>query len=128
MSALVVEDDAVQGAILTELLRRNGWRTEWATNKESAKVKLKAYVPDLLLLDVSLGPDNGLTLLRETKDYPFRIVILTALADEDVNRVHEEFPKADIIKKPADPADIIRVIGQGHKGVQLEAKQAENKS
>ena len=118
MSCLVLEDDAITGPALVQLLRRNGWQAEWATSVPDARRRLLSFDPDLLLLDVHLGAsqESGLELLREQRRHR-RVVLLTAAGDPELQKVREEQPELEVIRKPASAEEIVRVLGRGRKGV-----------
>lgn len=116
MSALVIEDDAATGAALCKLLRSNGWKTEWACDLLNAEMKVRAFDPDLLLADVHLTHGDTPEWLRTWVGEGRRIVFLTALCPEDTEQLKNEFPGCDVIHKPAEPEDIIRVLGRGRRG------------
>lgn len=119
MSCLVLEDDPITGPALVRLLARNGWRAEWATSLDDARERLTAFDPDLLIVDLKLGRgESGLELLRES-GVGRRQVILSAAPEPDLEVAAREFPAAQVIRKPAAPEEIIRVVGRGRKGAAL---------
>jgi CheY-like chemotaxis protein len=81
---LVVEDNSVNQLLALSVLEREGYRVDLAANAAEAMSRLAARAPDLILMDIQLGGDDGLDLTRRLKADPatamIPIVALTALA------------------------------------------------
>jgi CheY-like chemotaxis protein len=81
---LVVEDNSVNQLLALSVLEREGYRVDLAANAAEAMSRLAARAPDLILMDIQLGGDDGLELTRRLKADPatamIPIVALTALA------------------------------------------------
>jgi CheY-like chemotaxis protein len=81
---LVVEDNSVNQLLARSVLEREGYRVDIAATAAEAMDRLSASAPDLMLMDIQLGADDGLELTRRLKADPatamIPIVALTALA------------------------------------------------
>jgi CheY-like chemotaxis protein len=81
---LVVEDNSVNQLLALSVLEREGYWVDLAANAAEAMSRLAARAPDLILMDIQLGGDDGLELTRRLKADPatamIPIVALTALA------------------------------------------------
>jgi putative two-component system response regulator len=75
---LVIEDDAANRALLTHLLRSEGFRVEAHENGETGLAAVESVNPDLVLLDVGLPGLDGLELTRRLRLDP-RYVTLPVL-------------------------------------------------
>ena len=64
---LIVEDNDANLVLVQAVLRRAGFRTDVARDAEEAKARLAASQPDLILMDIQLPGQDGLTLTREIK-------------------------------------------------------------
>jgi putative two-component system response regulator len=64
-SALVVDDDPQMRRLLTTLLQAQGFTCEVAGNVAEARVRLETFTPELVLLDVRMPGESGVTLARE---------------------------------------------------------------
>jgi CheY-like chemotaxis protein len=53
---LVVEDDVANRALLERLLDREGYRTKAVGDGEAGLLAVAEHAPDLVLLDIGLGP------------------------------------------------------------------------
>ncbi|MEQ9247343.1 MAG: response regulator, partial [Nitratireductor sp.] len=81
---LVVDDDTRIRSLLNRFLRENGFRVTIAGNAAEARRKLVGLDFDLVVLDVMMPGEDGVSLtrsLREEKDTP--ILMLTALSETD---------------------------------------------
>src|SRR5665213_234716 len=73
MKILIVEDDPDMRAILTRMLQADGYEIETASDSETALSFASSFDPDLVLLDVVLGGEDGrdiLVKLRVMSDVP----------------------------------------------------------
>jgi CheY-like chemotaxis protein len=81
---LVVEDNEANRLLASAVLEREGYRVELAANSEEALERLSVQSPDLILMDVQLPGQDGLSLTRQLKTdsrtASIPVVALTALA------------------------------------------------
>lgn len=64
-TALVVDDDSQMRRLLTDLLRAQGFTCEVAGDVAEARSQLLTFTPELVLLDVRMPGESGMTLARE---------------------------------------------------------------
>lgn len=108
---LIVDDTLATLGALAELLTHAGYDVVTAPDFEEAKKKIDAEAPDLLIVDIRLGPYNGLHLVvRERLAHPERPVIITtgfpdALLEAEARRYGAEF-----LEKPIRSADLIALV------------------
>jgi two-component system cell cycle response regulator DivK len=80
----VVEDNAANMMLAVAVLERAGLRTSQAFSAEAARRLLETVSPDLILMDIQLPGEDGLSLTRELKTSPatahIPIIALTAHA------------------------------------------------
>ena len=67
---LVVDDSPTERVYLTELLSKSGFAVTVAENADEALIKLKATLPDLILMDVVMPGQNGFQLTRQLSKDP----------------------------------------------------------
>jgi DNA-binding response OmpR family regulator len=84
---VLAEDEADLRALYAEILRRNGY-TVWEAADGAEAVRLvRAYTPDLLLLDIWMPVLNGLEVLEQIGKAPeaigVRVVVLSHVGDAD---------------------------------------------
>ncbi len=81
---LVVDDDTRIRSLLSQYLTNSGFRVTMAGSAAEARRKLEGIDFDLLILDVMMPGETGVSLtrsLREQKNVP--ILMLTALSETD---------------------------------------------
>ncbi len=81
---LVVEDNEANQLLVQAVLELEGYQVELAGSAPEALDQLQASAPDLILMDVQLPGEDGLTLTRQLKADPatreIPVVALTAHA------------------------------------------------
>jgi DNA-binding response OmpR family regulator len=104
---LIVDDDPAVRELLTDYLTESGYEASGAAGGAELRAFLAQRSPDLVLLDVGLPGEDGLSLarfLRERYDLP---VIMVSGAGEAVDRiVGLEIGADDYIAKPFDPREL----------------------
>ena len=108
---LVVDDDADIRDLLSEYLDKQGFRVSTAADGRSMRMALGRSAPDLIILDLMLPGDDGLTLCREVRsksDVP--IIMLTAKTEEIDRVVGLEMGADDYVAKPFSPRELLARI------------------
>ena len=81
---LLVEDNETNQMLAMTVLQRDGYRVDVAGSSEEATLRLAAARPDLILMDLQLPGQDGLSLTRALKEDPatnsIPIVAMTAHA------------------------------------------------
>ena len=108
---LVVDDDREIRDLLSRFLARHGYRVSTAPDGKAMHKALANAAIDLVILDVMLPDEDGLSLcrgLRASSSVP--IVMLTAVG-EDVDRiVGLEMGADDYVPKPFNPRELLARI------------------
>lgn len=80
----------------------NNYLTEIATDCRTARQKISCFQPDLVILDINLPDNTGLSLCEEIRKTNVAIVMLSSMVDNDY--IIEAFAKGadDYITKPFD--------------------------
>jgi class 3 adenylate cyclase len=106
-SVLVVDDDALNQAMLTGLLEREGHRVTIAADGRAALEALATTPFDVVLLDIVMPEKDGYEVLQAMKaDDQLRhlpVVMITALDDLDSAVRCIELGADDYLSKPFDP-------------------------
>jgi two-component system phosphate regulon response regulator OmpR len=110
---LVVDDDSRIRSLLAKYLTTSGgFRVTCAADAAEARRKIAAIAFDLMVLDVMMPGEDGLTLteaLRQQQDVP--ILLLTARS-EPADRVRGlEVGADDYLTKPFEPRELLLRIG-----------------
>jgi len=107
---LVVDDDARLRALLSRYLAENGFRVTTAENATEARDKLRFMNPDLLVLDVMMPGESGLTLTESLRrDHPtdIPVLLLTARGAPEDRIAGFEAGADDYLGKPFDPRELV---------------------
>jgi DNA-binding NtrC family response regulator len=80
---LVVDDEASLRLLCRVNLELEGHHVREASTLAQARSELERAVPDVVLLDIHVGSDDGLDLLDEieTLDLPTRVVLLSGTSE-----------------------------------------------
>ncbi|GIW29488.1 MAG: DNA-binding response regulator [Meiothermus sp.] len=120
---LVVEDEPEIAEILEGYLRREGFRTERASDGRQALNLVRVARPDLVLLDIMLPEVDGLEVLRRIRSNGHTPVILVTARTEDLDKLLGlELGADDYITKPFSPREVVaRVKAVLRRAVLAEA-------
>lgn len=105
---LLVDDHRDIRETLTRYLEKHGMRVTAAEDAASARRRLRASAVDLIVLDVMMPGEDGLSLfrqLRETMDTP--VIFLTAIGEPMDRIVGLEMGADDYITKPFEPRELV---------------------
>lgn len=114
LRVLLVDDDPEIRLIVTHLLRSAGYVVDEAEDSRAAAAAISAAVPDVVLMDVMLGNENGVdtaaALFRTIAATPPRLIFLTgAVKAEQFERMNAA-GAAGIIHKPFDPESFLSLF------------------
>ena len=108
---LVVDDDAEIRELLTEYLQRNGYRASAVGDGKAMWAAVEKARPNLIVLDLMLPGDDGLTLCRDLRSRSsIPVVMLTARGDETDRIVGLEMGADDYLPKPFSPRELLARI------------------
>jgi two-component system phosphate regulon response regulator OmpR len=105
---LVVDDDSRIRQLLSRYLGDHGFRVTTAGTADEARSRLAGLAFDLLIVDVMMPGEDGMTLvrgLRASTDVP--ILMLTALSESDSRVQGLESGADDYVAKPFDPRELV---------------------
>ncbi|WNK01661.1 response regulator [Thalassospiraceae bacterium LMO-JJ14] len=108
---LIVDDNEEIRTQLARYLGKSGMRTSIASGGAQLRECLKAAAPDLVVLDVMMPGEDGLTLtryLRDNTDLP--VILLTAMADDTDRIIGLEVGADDYVTKPFNPRELLARI------------------
>ena len=108
---LVVDDAREIRDPLGQYLRKQGFRTSLAANALEARNALSNGAFDLMVLDIMMPGEDGLSLCRwnvAQKGPP--VILLTAMADETDRIVGLELGADDYLIKPFNPRELLARI------------------
>ncbi|MEC5216066.1 two-component system OmpR family response regulator [Actimicrobium sp. GrIS 1.19] len=108
---LVVDDDREIRTLLAEYLDGNGFRTFTASNGIDMRKVLDANRIDLVVLDLTLPGEDGLTLCRNLRAQSSLPVIMLTARGEPLDRILGlEMGADDYLAKPFEPRELFARI------------------
>jgi two-component system, OmpR family, response regulator len=104
---LIVDDDTEIRELLSRFLSKHDFRVTTAKDGRDMQQALQDWKIDLIVLDLMMPGDDGLTLCRQVRaDSDIPIIMLTAMG-EDVDRIIGlEVGADDYIPKPFNPREL----------------------
>ncbi len=108
---LVVDDDVRLRGLLQKFLIRHGYLVTGARDAGHARRLLEGLEFDLIVLDVMMPGEDGLSLtrhLRETSSIP--VILLTARAEDTERIIGLEIGADDYVVKPFNPRELVARI------------------
>ena len=108
---LIVDDHKDIRDLVAKYLQLHGLRVSKAENARAARRLFPAGAINLVVLDIMMPGEDGLSLcrhLREATDIP--VILLTAMADETDRVVGLELGADDYLTKPFNPRELLARI------------------
>lgn len=108
---LVIDDDAEIRSLLEVYLTRQGYRVSTAADARAARAVLERVAPDLIVLDLMLPGEDGLSLCRDLHSrWSVPVIMLTALGEETDRIIGLEMGADDYLPKPFNPRELLARI------------------
>ncbi len=108
---LLVDDERSIREPLAQYLGRNGFRITAVESASEARLRLNANAIDMVILDIMMPGEDGLSLcrhIRETSEIP--VILLTARTEETDRIVGLEMGADDYVLKPFSPRELVARI------------------
>ena len=98
---LLVDDDLALTEMLSELLQTEGYEAIVANNGSEGLLKEREEKPDLVILDVMMPGDDGISTLRKLRETSeVAVLMLTAMGEDDDRVLGLEAGADDYLAKP----------------------------
>jgi two-component system, OmpR family, response regulator len=108
---LIVDDDRDISTLLAEYLEKNGFKTFTAGDGKAMWKVLNETRIDLIVLDLSLPGEDGLTLCRNLRTHSTLPVIMLTARGEPLDRILGlEMGADDYLPKPFEPRELFARI------------------
>jgi len=119
----VVEDEEALAFGVRDALQHAGHRVQVSHDGKDALERIRAEEPDLVVLDLMLPGLSGLEVLKALRkdNNRVRVVILTALADEEDLVRGFELGADDYVKKPFSPRELVARVEAQFRRVEMDA-------
>ncbi|MEY4953895.1 MAG: hypothetical protein RL299_2319 [Pseudomonadota bacterium] len=108
---LLVDDEPALREPLAEYLSRQGFAVTQAASAAEARSRLKDDLPELVLLDIMMPGEDGLSLCRHLADaHQIPTILLTAKGEAMDRIVGLEIGADDYVVKPFEPRELVARI------------------
>ena len=106
---LIVDDDPGIRDVIADFLGKHGYRVDQASDARSMEVALQRNPADLIVLDVMMPGEDGLSICRRLSGNPGGpgIVMLSAMGEETDRIVGLELGADDYLPKPCNPRELL---------------------
>ena len=105
---LIVDDDASIREMLAEYFDSHGFVTAQAEDGTTMRAAIERATPDVVLLDLRLPREDGLTLARFLRErYDVGIIMVTGSGEVVDRIVGLEVGADDYVTKPFDPRELL---------------------
>jgi len=105
---MIVDDDLGIRDLLGRFFREHGYATVLAKSGEEMMLAFDKKKPDLVILDIMLPGDDGLSLCRKLRvKSQVPIIMLTAISEEIERILGLEMGADDYISKPFNPRELL---------------------
>lgn len=122
---LIVDDDVSVRAMLREYLEGHGFVVAEAGSGAAMREQLQRELPEVVLLDLRLPGEDGLTLARWLREHhQLGIVMVTAAGDVIDRVVGLELGADDYLAKPFDPRELLARVKSVLRRMQAQPARA----
>ena len=123
---LVVDDDEVLCQVLSRALGKRGYAVCSAHSHQEALAQADSFHPEYAVVDLRIGPDSGLHVIRDLtlREPGIRIVVLTGFASISTAVESIKLGAIHYLTKPAEIDDIIQAFyhDQGDSDADISAQ------
>ncbi len=125
---LLVDDEAALREPLAEYLSRQGFAVSQAASAAEARELLRAAPAELVLLDIMMPGEDGLSLCRHIAEaFAIPTILLTAKGEAMDRIVGLEIGADDYVVKPFEPRELVArirsVLRRAQKGPAMQAEE-----
>ena len=104
---LVVDDDPGIREVLTDYLGQHGYAAEGAATAAEMDRAIAARPPDLIVLDLMMPGEDGLSVCRRIAGKGPPIVMLSAMGEDTDRIIGLELGADDYLAKPCNPRELL---------------------
>ena len=105
---LVVDDDPEICELVTLYLGKHGFAVDSVPDGEAMDAWMATNTPDLVILDLMLPGEDGLSIARRLREEPGLPIIMVSARGDDVDRiVGLEVGADDYLPKPFNPRELV---------------------
>jgi two-component system KDP operon response regulator KdpE len=111
---LVIEDEPHIRTVLRVLLQAAGYRVVEAENARRGDIEARTHKPDLVLVDLGLPDQDGISLIRQVREWSaVPIIVLSARAGEAQKIAALDAGADDYVIKPFSAPELLARVRAG---------------
>ncbi len=108
---ILVEDDERLAALVSQYLQNNGFNVTRLANGDGLIERVKAQVPEIVILDVMLPGEDGFALCNQLRQFYTGPLLFMTAKNEDFDQVIGlELGADDYVVKPVEPRVLLARI------------------
>src|SRR5260370_36294448 len=108
---IIVDDEAPAREMVGEYLKMHGFTVTLCDGGKSLRGAIESSVPDLVVLDLNMPEEDGLSIIRDLKSHTnVPVIMLTATASPIDRVVGLELGADDYIAKPCELRELMARI------------------
>ena len=109
---LIVDDAQFMRQRLAKLLSQHGFDVIEADDGDAAVQSYHSARPDVVLMDITMLPKDGLTALAEIRDFDpqAKVIMLTALDQQAIILRAMQLGARDFLVKPYRPEFVLKAL------------------
>jgi len=125
MKILILDDDLTLSLMLKTWLSKKGYEIQTAINVAAAKKELEPFDPALVISDLRLPDDNGLSFLKWAKQHHPDVVFIMMTSYADIPTAVDAIRSGayDYIAKPVNPEELLKKIQTAVSSPRKETKK-----
>lgn len=121
---LVIDDDTRLRSLLQRYLQENGFAVSAAKDAENARMFLRQYQFNLLIVDVMMPGESGIEFLQKLRrDNGVPAIVLTAMGDTADRITGLEAGADDYLPKPFEPKELVLRINNILRRIPQQSEQ-----
>ncbi len=111
-SILIIEDEISTQLLISSILEENGYKTYLVAEGNKALKKFNSCKPDIVLLDIHLPGEDGITILQKIKEIDQDVIVIMISGTSVISKIVETIKLGayDYIKKPFNQDELLIVI------------------
>ncbi|MGB0866401.1 MAG: sigma-54-dependent transcriptional regulator [Granulosicoccaceae bacterium] len=128
---LVVDDEPDIRSTVQEILADEGYEVTTAENAASARESREAAKPDLVLLDIWMPDEDGITVLKHWRDageLEFPVVMMSGHGTVETAVEATRMGAVDFIEKPLSLQKLLMTVDRSLRNWSQPANQVESKT
>ena len=112
VKVLLVDDDVVLGEIVVTSLKLEGYNIEYVTSLFAMEGLVKAFRPDIIILDIEVSDGNGIDEMRHIREYAPDLPVIFISSHVDSETVVKAIGAggAVYLRKPFEIVELIAYI------------------